>query len=141
MPLKCYKNGLVFLVAKTLKDIINHSLTWPLEALYWGVWGGGLSNAGHNDWPTTKNFKITLAKTLLNSPQKTKFGTKNKWFKTSYLEFIFYFRYSSRKSQSQQNAAWKITTHFTTQFHSKNLTHLTNFDSCIIVKSILPQHS
>ena len=78
MPLKCYKNGLVFLVAKTLKDIINHSLTWPVEALYWGVWGGGLSNAGHNDWPKTKNFKITLAKTLLNSPQKTKFGTKNK---------------------------------------------------------------
>ena len=40
MPLKCYKEGLVFLVAKTLKDIINHSLTVPLEALCWGVWGG-----------------------------------------------------------------------------------------------------
>ena len=141
MPLKCYKNGLVFLVAKTLKYIINHSLTWPFEALYWGVWGGGLSNAGHNDWPTTKNFKITLAKRPLNSPQKTKFGPKNKWFKTSYFEFISYFRFSSRKSQSQQNAALKITTHFTIQFRSKNLTHLTNFDSLIIVKSILLQHS
>ena len=81
MPLKCYKKGLVFLVAKTL------------------------SNAGHNDWPTTKIFEITLIKTPLNSPQKAKLGPKNKWFKTSYLEFIFYFRYSSRKSQSQQNAA------------------------------------
>ena len=50
MPLKCYKNGLVFLVAKTLKYIINHSLIWPFEALYWGVGGGGgVSNAGHND--------------------------------------------------------------------------------------------
>ena len=141
MPLKCYKNGLVFLVAKTLKDIINHSLTWPLEALYWGVWGGGLSNAGHNDWPTTQNFNIMLAQRPLISPRTTKFGAKNKWFKTSYLEFIFYFRYSSRKSQSQQNAAWKITTHFTIQFRPKNLTHLTKFDSLIIVKSILPQHS
>ena len=35
-----------------------------------GVWGGGLSNAGHHDWPTTKNFKTTLAKTTLSSPQK-----------------------------------------------------------------------
>ena len=105
MPLKCYKKGLVFLVAKTLKDIINHSLTWPLEALYWGVWGGRLSNAGYNDWPTTKKFEITLIKTPLNSTQKAKLGPKNKWFKTSYLEFIFYFRFSSRKSQSQQNAA------------------------------------
>ena len=83
MPLKCYKEGLVFLVAKTLKDIINHSLTGRLEALCWGVWGGcggggGLSNADHHDWPTTKKIKITLAKTPLNSPQKTKFGSKNK---------------------------------------------------------------
>ena len=87
MPLKCYKEGLVFLVAKTLKDIINHSLTGPLEALYWGVWGG------------------------------------------------------VEKSQSQQKLALEITTHFTIQFHSKNLIHLTNFDSLVIVKSILPQHS
>ena len=34
------------------------------------VSGGGLSNAGHHDWPTTKNFKTTLAKTTLSSPQK-----------------------------------------------------------------------
>ena len=85
MPLKCYKEGLVFLVAKTLKDIINHSLTGLLEALCWGVWGGcvcgggrGLSNADHHDRPTAKKIKITLAKTPLNSPQKTKFGSKNK---------------------------------------------------------------
>ena len=136
----CHWN-VIFLVTKTLKDIINHSLTWPLEALYWGVWGGMLSNADHNYWPTTKNFKITPVKTPLNSPQKTKLGPKNKWFKTSYLEFIFYFRFSSRKSQRQQNAAWKITTHFTIEFRSKKLTHLTNFDTFIIVKSILPQHS
>ena len=87
MPLKCYKEGLVFLVAKTLKDIINHSLTGPLETLYWGVWGG------------------------------------------------------VEKSQSQQKLALEITTHFTIQFRSKSLIHLTNFDSLVIVKSILPQHS
>ena len=87
MPLKCCKEGLVFLVAKTIKDIINHSLTGPLEALYWGVWG------------------------------------------------------EVEKSQSQQKLALEITTHFTIQFGSKNLIHLTNFDSLVIVKSILPQHS
>ena len=129
--IEMFKKSLVFLVAKTLKDIINHSLTGLLKALYSGEWCG---------WKT-RNFKTTLAKTSLNSPQKTKLGPKNKWFKTSYLEFIFYFRFSSRKSQRQQNAAWKITTHFTIEFRSKNLTHLTNFDTFIIVKSILLQHS
>ena len=72
-----------------------------------------------------------------------KFGPKYKWFKITYLEFFFLenissiqlfisstrssrhyqsffnFRFCSRKSQSQQNLAKKIT-HFTIQFGSKN---------------------
>ena len=50
------------------------------------------------------------------------------------------FRFSSRKSQSQQNLAKKIT-HFTIQFHPKNLTHFTNMNSLKISKNILPKHS
>ena len=73
MPLKCCKKSLVFLVAKTLKDIINHSLTGLLKALYSGEWGGG----------KTRNFKTTPAKTPLNSPQKTKLGPKNVIFRVS----------------------------------------------------------
>ena len=97
---------------------------------------------------------------------KTKFGPKYKWFKISYLELFFWkyyyghatllysstrssghhqsffliFRLSSRKSQSQQKLAKKIT-HFTIQFRSKNLTHFTNLNSLDIENNMLPQHS
>ena len=54
---------------------------------------------------------------------------------------IWSFRFSSRKSQSLQKLALKIATHFAIQSHSKNLTRLTNFNSLVIIKSILPQHS
>ena len=69
---------------------------------------------------------------------------KNKWFKTSYLEFQIFsdinFRFSGRKSESQQKLVKKIA-HFTIQFHSINLTHFTNLNSFSIVKNILPQQS
>ena len=52
----------------------------------------------------------------------------------------FNFRFFNRKTQSQQKLAKKIT-HFTTQFHSKNLIYFTNLNSLNIVKNLLPQHS
>ena len=55
-------------------------------------------------------------------------------------EFLFNFRFSSRKSQSQQKLAKKIT-HFTIQFRSKNLTHFTNLNSFEIENNMLPKHS
>ena len=54
--------------------------------------------------------------------------------------FFFNSKFSSRKSQSQQNLAKKIT-HFTIQFRSKNLTHLTNLNSLDIENKIQPQRS
>ena len=47
--------------------------------------------------------------------------------------FFFNFRFSSRKSQSQQKLAKKMT-YFTTKFRSKNLTHFTNLNSLDIEK-------
>ena len=57
-----------------------------------------------------------------------------------YQSFFFNFRFSSRKSQSQQKLAKKIT-HFTIQFRSKNLTHFTNLNSLDIENNMLLQHS
>ena len=50
------------------------------------------------------------------------------------------FRFSSRKSQSQQKLAKKIT-HFTIQFCSRNVTNFTNINSLDIDNNMLPQHS
>ena len=50
------------------------------------------------------------------------------------------FRFSGRKSQSQQKLAKRIT-HFTMQFPSENPTYFTNFDTVNIMKNLLPQHS
>ena len=55
------------------------------------------------------------------------------------MEFIN-FRFSDRKSQSQQKLAKKII-HFAIQCHSKNPTYFTNLKSFNIRKNILPQHS
>ena len=97
--------------------------------------------------------------------KKKKFGLKYKLFKMSYLDFCFWkyyfghtmylylsrrsswhhhsffnFKFSSRKSLSQQKLAKKIA-HFTIQFRSKNLTHLTNLNSLDIENKIQPQRS
>ena len=50
------------------------------------------------------------------------------------------FRFSGRKSQSQEKLAKRIT-HFTVRFRSKNLTHFTKLNSLSIRKNILSQHS
>ena len=53
--------------------------------------------------------------------------------------FFFNFRFSDRKSQSQQKLAKKVT-YFTIQFHSKNLTRFTNLNSLNIENNMLSQH-
>ena len=50
------------------------------------------------------------------------------------------FRFSGRKSQSQQNLAKKII-HFTIQFFSKNLTHITNLNKVNVIKNIFSRNS
>ena len=53
---------------------------------------------------------------------------------------VFYnFRFSSRKSQSQQNLA-KVS-HFTIRFHSKHLTYFLNPKSLDIDNKMLPKHN
>ena len=59
-------------------------------------------------------------------------------FQWTSSEFLFKLRFSSRKSQSQQNLAIKIT-HFTIQFQSKNLSFFTNLDSLDIKNNMLSQ--
>ena len=56
------------------------------------------------------------------------------------IRVFFNFRFSCRKSQSQQKLAKKIK-HFTIQCHGKNLTHVTNLNSLDIENNMLPQHS
>ena len=55
-------------------------------------------------------------------------------------EFFFFMWFSSKKSQSQQKLAKKIS-HFTIQFRSKNLTHFKNLNSLDIENNILSQRS
>ena len=61
-------------------------------------------------------------------------------FQWTSSEFFLIFRLFSRKSQSQQKLAKKVT-HFTIQFRSKNLTHFTKLNSLDIENNMLPQHS
>ena len=56
------------------------------------------------------------------------------------IRVFFNFRFSCRKSQSEQKLAEKIT-HFTIQFSSKNLPHFMNLNSLDIENNMLPQHS
>ena len=98
-------------------------------------------------------------------PQRTKFGPKckndskshiwNSFFENlisgiqyfyirphvplDIITVFFNFRFSIRKSQSQQNVVKKII-HFTIQFRSKNLTHLTNLNSLGIENKMLLEH-
>ena len=59
---------------------------------------------------------------------------------SGHYQSFFNIRFSSRKSQSQQKLAKKIT-HFTIKFFSKNLTHFTNLNSLDAENNMLPQHS
>ena len=111
-----------------------------------------------------KIFKKHWLKCLLAVSQKTKFEPNYKWFKRSYLEFFFFwkyyfehptflrtfqwtswkflldFRFSSRKSQSQQKLAKKIT-QFWIRFNSKHLTYFMNLKSLDIENIMLPKHN
>ena len=92
-------------------------------------------------------------------PEITTLELKYKWYKISCLNsyfrhatFLYSFkcssghqsffniRFSSRKSQSQQKLAKKIT-HFTIQFRSKTSLILRTSTPLDIENSILPQHS
>ena len=110
--------------------------------------------------------KIKKKKHWLKLPlavsQKTKFEPDYKWFNSSHLEFFFrkyyfghttflrtfqgtssfflVFRFSSRKSQSQEKLARKIT-YFSIRFNSKHLTYFINLNSLDIENNILPKHN
>ena len=75
-----------------------------------------------------------VQKRLRNMNQKINHSKHDIW------SLSFTFRFSARKSQSQQNLSKKIT-HFTIQFFPKNLTRFTNLNSLNSVKNILRQHS
>lgn len=99
------------------KGLETNILCWPSLSIKRAVGSVfmlvGLSkNVVHQSWPTAKNLKTTLAKTPLNSPQKTKFRLENKWLKISYLEFILLTSDFQVESESQQKLATKVT-HFT----------------------------
>ena len=122
------------------------------------------TNIGHHgDLQKIKRIKnkINGLNVPKQSPKKTKFGQKCKWFKISQLKFfswkyyfgisgiqIFYirphvlvnmirvffnFRFSNRKYKSQQKLAKKIT-HFT----NENLTYFTNLNLFDIENNMLP---
>ena len=80
-------------------------------------------------------FWILFLKILLRACNAFIFFHTFQW--TS--EFFLISRFSSRKSQSPQKLAKKIT-HFTIQFRSKNLTQFTSL-SLDIENNTLPQHS
>ena len=75
-----------------------------------------------------KKIEIILAKTLWNSPKKQNLDLKINDSKPHIWLLSMNFRFSGRKSHSQQNLAKNIT-HFTTQFCLKNLTHFTDLNS------------
>ena len=56
------------------------------------------------------------------------------------IQIIFDFRFSGRKSQSQQKLAKKIT-HYTIHFHAKHLIHFTNLISLNIENDILAKQN
>ena len=55
------------------------------------------------------------------------------------MQVFFDYRFSRRKSQSQQKLLIKIT-YFAIQVRSKNLTHFTNFNSLDIENNMPPKH-
>ena len=101
------------------------------------VWGLS-KNVNHHGWLTTKNFKITLAKTSQNNPRKQNLDPEINNSKLHTWILSFSFRFSGRKSWSQQKQAEKVT-HFT--ILKKHFTHFPNFDSLNIVKNILPRQN
>ena len=60
-------------------------------------------------------------------------------FQWASSKFLFDFRFSRRKSQSQQKLLIKIT-YFAIQVRSKHLTHFTNVNSLDNENNMLPKH-
>ena len=103
-----------------------------------------------------RKIKEGVAKTSWSSPPKNEIWTAiwNCFFENiiSGIQFFylstrssghhqsfFYFRFSNRKSQSQQKLARK-SNQFTIQLRSKNLTHFENLSPLDIENNMLPQH-
>ena len=82
-------------------------------------------------------FRIIFLKILLRACNAFIFVHTFQWTSS---EFFLIFRLSSRKSQSQQKLAKKIT-HFTIQFRTKNFTHFTNLNSLDVENDVLPHQS
>ena len=133
--------------------------------LFYGRGGRELRKVGHHGWPTTKNNKTKhWSKRPKEVSQKMSFGPNYKSFKTSYLEFFFetlfrtnnffifvytfqltlsdFFLILDFLAESQQKLEKKIT-HFTIQFHSKNLIYFMNLNLNLNDTEInmLPKHS
>ena len=109
-------------------------LAGPQEAFSW--WRAYVKMSATIVGRRRKILKLHWIKRPKTVPQKSKFGPENKLFKISYQEFIN-FRFSVRKSQSQQKLAKKVT-HFTIQFQSKNLIYFTKLN---IVKKIFSRNT
>ena len=75
-------------------------------------------------------FGILLLEILFRAYHFFIFAQMEQWTSS---EFLFNFRFSSTKCQSQQNLGKKIA-HFTIQFRSRNITHFTNRVSLDIEK-------
>ena len=82
-------------------------------------------------------FGILFLKLLFRVHNFFAFG---QMYQRTSSEFLFNFRFCSRKSQSQQKLAKNIT-HFTIQFRSKNPTHFTNLYSLDIENNMLSHYS
>ena len=97
----------------------------------------------HKIWNLDQNIKNSKFY-IWNSCFENIFRTTYKFFIFVHMfqwtpsEFFFNFRFSSKKSQSQQKLAKNIT-HFTIQFCSKNLT---NFPTCfcLVLEKIFALH-
>ena len=76
----------------------------------------------------------------LRSPKKWNLGQKITDSKPHIWKFIFNSRFFNRTSRSQQKLAKKMT-HFTIQFHSKNLTYCTNLKSLLKSLNILKKYT
>ena len=86
-----------------------------------------------------KILKLHWLKRHKKVPKKRNLDPKINKSKLHIWSLSCSFRFSRRKSRSQQKLAEKVT-HFTIQFHSKKpFSHFPNFDSLNIVKMILPK--
>ena len=119
---------------------LNLSLTYYFYCLvyfqschYWLFWGWGKISARTVD-RRRKILKIHWLKCPKTAPKKRNFDQKIDDWNPYIWSLSINFRFSGRKSQSQQEKAKKIT-NFTIQFRSKNPTlFVTNLNSLNIIK-------